>query len=407
MAGASRGGAPGDPSASCPLGTPISSAGRYDEAAAVLEGGAQGPRGTLGPGHPDSLSTRGLLARTYESLDRWPAAEALWRRTWPSAARKRSQEARCWASTSAPWGENLMKQGRDAEAEPILRERLAAREKSTPDDYRRNRDEHARRVARPPGQVCRGRAARDRRLRGDETREAKISPPLRFHLSEGAGRVLQLVPGVGQAREGNGAWAERLGLRRPAHQSSSPGREPADASRVGTVGNASIIDGRGPRPAVRRTSSAWFTVEACRMGARNSPRGADVRGRARQAPGRHGGAVPGRIHVKGTLWRRTVVARDPVKATSSGEQDDRGVHMQASRTWPGLVEIDKTAGMAEGRRHMSPSRLTTGLEDAIPWFGALSSHYGRRGRGPRTVRGVETWPRSKPDDVSIGKFDIL
>jgi hypothetical protein len=63
--------------------------------------------------------------------------------------------------------------------------------------------------------------------------------------------------------------------------------------------------------------------------------------------------------------------------------------------------------VAEGRRGMSPSRQTTGHEDATP---LVQSRVPSRMDGEVAVlgpSGESKVAKSKPDDVSIGKFDIL
>ena len=63
--------------------------------------------------------------------------------------------------------------------------------------------------------------------------------------------------------------------------------------------------------------------------------------------------------------------------------------------------------MEEGPRGMSPSRQTTGHEDATP---LVQSRVPSRLDGEVAVlgpSGESNMAKSKPDDVSIGKFDIL
>ena len=199
-------------SAACPWRTPTSSAGRYAEAAAMLEATLKLNESEAGPGPSRHAlqprhSRHGLRVARPVARGRSPAGAT------NLAVRRETEkpEAPSWPSTSAPLGANLMKQA-GPEAEPILRECLAPARSPRPDACRRySAMSMLGGSARRSGQVRRGRAARAGGYEGMKAREAKITATGRFHLSEAAERVARLYRAWGKP-EKERAWAEQLGL---------------------------------------------------------------------------------------------------------------------------------------------------------------------------------------------------
>jgi hypothetical protein len=120
-------------------------------------------------------------------------------------------------------GGNLLKQGRGSEAEPVLRECLAIREKAIPDDWRRyytmsllggallTQVRHAE--AEPL--VVQG-------YEGMTAREPRIPAPMRYVLREGAERAVQLYEAWGKPDQAT-AWKAKIEMPdRPADVFAAP-----------------------------------------------------------------------------------------------------------------------------------------------------------------------------------------
>jgi hypothetical protein len=115
------------------------------------------------------------------------------------------------AGTLAPLGLILLDQRRWSEAEPVLRECLAIRQRARPDDWS-TFNTHSqlggallgqRRYAEAEPLIVAG-------YEGMKAREAKIPPAGRPRLPEAAGRVVGLYEGWGRPEEA-AEWRARLG----------------------------------------------------------------------------------------------------------------------------------------------------------------------------------------------------
>ena len=145
-------------------------------------------------------SSRSNLAAAYESLGRWAEAEGLLSRhagpppqdrpaRQPPPGRRSRRRSAVTCSTQARW----------SEAEPLLRECLAIREKATPDDWRRY-DAMSLLGGALLGQ---GRYAEAEPLivagyEGMKAREARILPRGQVRLREAAERVVRLYEAWGK-----------------------------------------------------------------------------------------------------------------------------------------------------------------------------------------------------------------
>src|SRR5262249_56746981 len=89
----------------------------------------------LGPDHPYTLDTHNGLASGYESLGRLTEAEGLHRDVLACRRRTVQPDSPLLAGDLALLGLNLLKQAKWSEAESMLREGLAIRQKATPDDW--------------------------------------------------------------------------------------------------------------------------------------------------------------------------------------------------------------------------------------------------------------------------------
>jgi hypothetical protein len=89
----------------------------------------------LGEGHSYTLESRHSLAATFDSARRHAEAEPLWRDLLDRCRNAPDPAETPLAKAHAGLGANLLAQGKPAEAEPLLRESLAIREKSEPDAW--------------------------------------------------------------------------------------------------------------------------------------------------------------------------------------------------------------------------------------------------------------------------------
>jgi hypothetical protein len=110
------------------------------------------------------------------------------------------------------FGRNLLKQAKWSEAEPVLRESLAIRSKTAPDDSSRF---HAMSLL---GGVLLGKGNHAEAeplvvqgYEGMKAREAKIRVQDKSRLAEAAERVVRLYEAWGKPEEAD-AWKARLGL---------------------------------------------------------------------------------------------------------------------------------------------------------------------------------------------------
>ena len=166
-----------------PRSGPTRPSGRLDEALPFFEQAATGVEHR----HFQLEYAKRIISNTidaYEQARQYDKAEA-WRRKWLAVVEAEAGAASpAYAGELAALGLLLLKQQKWTEAEPVLRECLAIREKTQPDVWTTfNSDVAARRGAAGPKEVRRRRAAAAEGLRGDEgPREdhpaaGQVSPP--------------------------------------------------------------------------------------------------------------------------------------------------------------------------------------------------------------------------------------
>ena len=94
-------------------------------------------RKVLGPDHPTILLFTANLANANEAGGRWADAEPLHRLVLARRRETAKSDRPSLANALVTLGQNLLRQPNWSEAEPILRECLAIREKKFPDDWSR------------------------------------------------------------------------------------------------------------------------------------------------------------------------------------------------------------------------------------------------------------------------------
>jgi tetratricopeptide (TPR) repeat protein/tRNA A-37 threonylcarbamoyl transferase component Bud32 len=110
-------------------------AGRTADAIRLFEQVREQRVTKLGPDHPETLSTLASLADALETAKQFDRATAVCRDLLDAQSRKLATDHPARGQTLAHLGMCLLKSGKPAEAEPILRECLAIREKNEPDDW--------------------------------------------------------------------------------------------------------------------------------------------------------------------------------------------------------------------------------------------------------------------------------
>jgi len=215
------------------LGRTYAETGRSQEGISLLEATLKLRESEQGPDQSDTLNTVRNLADVLERL-RPADAEPLFRRAL-EGLRKHEKDSLRLASAQAGYGYHLLKRGRWAEAETLLRESSAIHEKIRLDHW-----------SRFDTLSCLGAALQGQRrfgeaepllLRGYEgmkQREAKIPALYKNDLAEAADRITRLYEATCRAEEAR-AWrqqhhpvsAEAAAVPVRKSPSSNAGGEPA------------------------------------------------------------------------------------------------------------------------------------------------------------------------------------
>jgi serine/threonine protein kinase/tetratricopeptide (TPR) repeat protein len=160
--------------------------------------------------HPQAGPIVGALSDCYERLNQSPQAE-VWRRKWLAVVKERSgPESLSYAGELASWGLRLLQQKRWIDAEPVLRECLALREKKEPDAWTTF---NARSML---GEALNGQQRRAEAepllLQGYEglrQRAAKIPKEGKPRLAEALERLVQLYDATGPKDKAD-EWRKQL-----------------------------------------------------------------------------------------------------------------------------------------------------------------------------------------------------
>jgi serine/threonine protein kinase len=187
-------------------------AGRAAEAAELNKVVLEGLEKQLGRDHPNTIITRINLAMSLDAAGRPAEAERPHREVVAQRRQVEKPDSAALASSVGALGANLLWQSKWAEAEPLLRESLAIREKVIPDLWSRFNT-----MSQLGGALLgQGRYAEAEPLvvagyEGLKAREAKISRTGRPRLAEAADRVVRLYEGWGRGDQA-ARWKARLGL---------------------------------------------------------------------------------------------------------------------------------------------------------------------------------------------------
>jgi serine/threonine protein kinase/uncharacterized protein YebE (UPF0316 family) len=196
-------------------------AGQLDRAVLLLEQALQGFRPEVGPDHPYPLATAQLLADTYATTGQHAKAELLSRQGLERARKQFGAADPRTAGAMAQLAMSLVQQRKWTEAEPVLRECLAIREKAQPDDWSTFNT-----CSLLGGSLLgQGRFAEAEPLvvsgyEGLKARAAKIPPPAKPRLTEAAERVVKLYEDWGK-KDRAAEWRAKL-----AGPAGAPGPQP-------------------------------------------------------------------------------------------------------------------------------------------------------------------------------------
>ena len=187
-------------------------AGRVSEAMPLFESTLKLLEAGPGPNHPLTLECRNYLAVAYELLGRWDQAELLHRETLGRRRKTVKPDSPVLAGDLVLLGSNLLSQSRSSEAEPLLREALAIRERATPEDWERYEA-----MSLVGGSLLReGRDAEAEPLitegyQGMKNQVNRIFVPDRHKVLEAAMRVVRLYEDWGRPDQAS-LWKNKLGL---------------------------------------------------------------------------------------------------------------------------------------------------------------------------------------------------
>jgi hypothetical protein len=191
------------------LGVNYRDAGRPAEGARLIEEALEQARGR--PAAMNALSAfPTALAAAYEALGQFAKAEPHYRQGLDYARKRFGPADLRTAVIMAQLGNDLLKQARWAEAEPVLRECLAIRETARPNDL----DASYARSLLGGALLGQGKYAEAEPLiiggyEGLKAREARIRPPGPLRLAEAAERVVRLYDAWGNPGQA-AAWRAKL-----------------------------------------------------------------------------------------------------------------------------------------------------------------------------------------------------
>jgi tetratricopeptide (TPR) repeat protein len=193
------------------LGWAYLSSGQPDRAVPLLQEALARQKEKLGPDHPDTLLSSGNLGQAYVALKQPDAALPLFRALLEGQKRRLGPDSPRLAALQAVVSLDLLKAGRPVEAEPIVRECLAIREKSEPDAWTTyNTRSLLGGSLLGQKQYAEAEPLLRQGYEGMKQREAQIPPQFRqVRLSEALERLVQLYDGLGKQDEAD-RWRQRL-----------------------------------------------------------------------------------------------------------------------------------------------------------------------------------------------------
>jgi tetratricopeptide (TPR) repeat protein/tRNA A-37 threonylcarbamoyl transferase component Bud32 len=186
--------------------------GQHDQAIALFEEALEGFRTNAGPHNPNTLATEHALAGAYVAVGHLAKAEMLLRDEVDGSRKQFGPADPRTATAMTGLGSHLIRQRKWSEGEPILREALAIRQQTEPDEWstfntRSILGENLlgqKKFAEAEPLVLSG-------YEGMKAREAQIPSVAKRRMSEAAQRIVQLYDAWAKPDQST-VWKLKLGL---------------------------------------------------------------------------------------------------------------------------------------------------------------------------------------------------
>jgi len=185
-------------------------AGRLDLALPLFEETLEVTKAKLGPEHPNTMQSMDNLASVYDEVNQLDKAELLFREELRLMKQKSGVGLPAYSRALGSLGRNLLHQKKWTDAEPLLRECLAIREKDQPDAW------HTYNTKSQLGGALLGQKkyadAAPLLLAGYEgmkQREAKIPAATKVRLTEALERLVQLYEAMDKKNDA-AKWRKEL-----------------------------------------------------------------------------------------------------------------------------------------------------------------------------------------------------
>jgi non-specific serine/threonine protein kinase/serine/threonine-protein kinase len=183
---------------------------KFDRAEELYHRAAEGQSRVLGPDVWQTLRTRSELWELYSSSKKHSQADDLMKRHLDEVRSKAGADAIPYAYGLDFFGSGLLQQGRPMEAEPILRECLAIRERKLPDDWLRfNTISLVGTSLLGQKQYAEAEPLLLQGYEGLKQREARIPANVKVRLTEAMERLVQLYDAWGKKDQAD-AWRKKL-----------------------------------------------------------------------------------------------------------------------------------------------------------------------------------------------------
>jgi serine/threonine protein kinase/Tfp pilus assembly protein PilF len=183
---------------------------RYDEATPLLMEAIAGAKKRFGVANPSAQTFIRNAAVNYEEAGQADKAAPFWWELADTAKQQAGPESPQYAAVLAALGANLLKQGRPAEAEPVLRTGLAIRCQEEPDSWTTFSTQALvgeslagqKRYAEAEPLLVQG-------YEGMKQREARIPADRKVRMSETGERLIQLYDAWNKPEQAK-AWRQKL-----------------------------------------------------------------------------------------------------------------------------------------------------------------------------------------------------
>jgi tetratricopeptide (TPR) repeat protein/tRNA A-37 threonylcarbamoyl transferase component Bud32 len=195
------------------LGITYRDAGRLEDGIRCLEAAMAGARNPSGALSADLARVPSALANTYDQAKQFAKSEALYREFLDRARKEFGPDDPRTAGSLAQLGMNLLQQKRHAEAEKVLRECLAIREKIQPDEWTTfNTKSMLGEALAEQKKYTEAEPMLVQSLEGMKLREDKIPRQAKGRLNEALKRLVQLYDLLGKPNEA-AKWRKELEAR--------------------------------------------------------------------------------------------------------------------------------------------------------------------------------------------------